>query len=173
MYWGCFEPFRHYLKVRAKRAELVPLTHKFSKQSCIGTFHNERTRSTPLDPNLKFWGHFESFRYCTKVGAKLTELLPLTCVGIFHNELTRSTPLDQKHVLGPFRTVSLLHESWCKTGRTSVIHEQVCQMKLHQNFLQRTHPFHPIGPQNSCFGGVSNCFFTAQKSMQNRPNFCH
>jgi hypothetical protein len=43
------------MKVDAKLAELAPLTLKFAKQSCVGTFHNKRTRSTLLDPKLMFW----------------------------------------------------------------------------------------------------------------------
>jgi hypothetical protein len=50
-----------------------------------------------------FWVHFEPFHYCTKVGAKMAELVLLThnfakrsCIGIFRNERTRSTPLDPK-----------------------------------------------------------------------------
>jgi hypothetical protein len=80
---SCFVAFRtfcHRTKVDAKLTELVPLTHKFAKQSCVGIFRNERTRSAPLDPNSYF---------------------------------------------GAFRTVSLLHESRCKTGRTSAIDAQV------------------------------------------------
>jgi hypothetical protein len=44
------------MKVDAKLAELVPLAQKFAKQSHIGIFRNERTRSTPFDPKLMFWG---------------------------------------------------------------------------------------------------------------------
>jgi hypothetical protein len=44
------------MKVDAKLAELVPLSHKFAKQSRVGIFHNERTRSTPFDPKLVFCG---------------------------------------------------------------------------------------------------------------------
>jgi hypothetical protein len=44
------------MKVDAKQAELVPLSHKFAKQICVGIFRNERTRSTPFDPKLMFWG---------------------------------------------------------------------------------------------------------------------
>jgi hypothetical protein len=51
-----FGMFRYYTKVNAKLAELVQLTHKFAKRSCIGIFRNERTRSTPLDLKLMFWG---------------------------------------------------------------------------------------------------------------------
>jgi hypothetical protein len=53
---GCFGPFRYCWKVDAKLAELVPLTHKFAKQSRVTIFRNERSRSTPLDPKLIFWG---------------------------------------------------------------------------------------------------------------------
>jgi hypothetical protein len=42
------------MKDDAKLAELVPLTHKFSKQSRARIFRNERTTSTPLDQKLKF-----------------------------------------------------------------------------------------------------------------------
>ena len=39
-------------KLGAKRSELV---QKFVPRSCIESFYNERTRSTPLDPKLMFW----------------------------------------------------------------------------------------------------------------------
>jgi hypothetical protein len=52
---GHFEPFRYSMKVDAKLAEQVPLTHKSAKRICVEIFHNERTRSTPLDPKLMFW----------------------------------------------------------------------------------------------------------------------
>jgi hypothetical protein len=77
---GRFAPFRYGMKVDAKLAELVPLSHTFAKQSRVGIFHNKRTRSTPLDSKLMFWGIW---------------------------------------------TISLLHESRCKTGRTRDIIAQV------------------------------------------------
>jgi hypothetical protein len=40
---GRFGPFRYGSKVDAKLAELVPLTHKFAKQTRIPIFRNERT----------------------------------------------------------------------------------------------------------------------------------
>jgi hypothetical protein len=49
------------MKVHAKLAEHVPLTHKFAKQSCVEIFRNERTRSTPLDPKHMFWGVSDRF----------------------------------------------------------------------------------------------------------------
>jgi hypothetical protein len=47
---GRFGPFGYWKKVDAKLAELVPLTHKFAKQSRVRIFRNERTQSTPLNP---------------------------------------------------------------------------------------------------------------------------
>jgi hypothetical protein len=44
------------MKINAKLAELVSLTHKFAKQIRAGLFRNERTRSTPFDPKLMFLG---------------------------------------------------------------------------------------------------------------------
>jgi hypothetical protein len=58
---GRFGPFRYSTKVDAKLAELVPLSHKFAKQSRIRIFRNERTRSTPFDPKLIIWGVLDRF----------------------------------------------------------------------------------------------------------------
>jgi hypothetical protein len=60
-YFGHFGPFRYCTKVDAKLAELVPLSHKFAKKSRVRIFHNERTRSTPLDAKLMFWGVLDGF----------------------------------------------------------------------------------------------------------------
>jgi hypothetical protein len=49
------------MKVDAKLAKQVPLSHKFAMQIRIGIFRNERTRSTPLDPKLMFWGVSDRF----------------------------------------------------------------------------------------------------------------
>jgi hypothetical protein len=56
-----FGPFHYSTKVFAKQTELVPLTHKFTKWSCVGFFLNERIRSTLLDPKLMFWGVSDRF----------------------------------------------------------------------------------------------------------------
>jgi hypothetical protein len=53
---GRVGPFRYYTKVDAKLAELAPLMAMFAKQTFIIIFRNERTRSTPLDSKLMFWG---------------------------------------------------------------------------------------------------------------------
>jgi hypothetical protein len=70
-----------------------------------------------------------------KVDAILAQLVPLTHelvplthkfakqsrVGIFCKERTRSTPLYPKLMFCGVWTVSLLHESRCKTGRIGFI----------------------------------------------------
>src|SRR6185436_17649000 len=44
--------FHNYMKLGAKRGELVQLMQKFVPRSDVGIFRNERTKSTPLDPKL-------------------------------------------------------------------------------------------------------------------------
>jgi hypothetical protein len=153
-----FRTFRHRTKVDAKLTELVPLTHKFAKQSRVGIFRNEHTQSTPLDPKLMFWVRFGPFRYSTKVDAKQAELVPLTpkfakqCrVGIFRNERKRSTPLDPKlifrgisnHFVTPQKSIQTW-PNWC-CYRTNSLN------KVALEFFA-TNPPDPLhGTQNSCF----------------------
>ena len=70
--------------------------------------------------------------------------------GIFRNECNRSTPLEPKlmfwhfsYYFDAFGTVWLAHKTRWKTGRTNA---KVRATKSRQNFSQRTHPIHPIGP---------------------------
>jgi hypothetical protein len=53
---------------------------------------------------------------------------------------------------GAFRTVSLLHETRCKTSRTGALNAQVPLTKLRRNFSQRTHSIHPIGSKSHVLG---------------------
>ena len=144
--FGCIlEQFYYCTKLGAKRAKLVQLMQKFVQRCVVRIFRNERSRSTPLDPKLMFWfvsfrlGALEPFRYCKKLAAKHTKLVqlmqkfrPRCLVRIFCNERSRSTLLDPKLMVrcvsfrsGAFWTVSLLHETWCKTRQTSVIKAKV------------------------------------------------
>ena len=97
-------PFGCLTKLGGKRAELV---QKFVPRSCVRIFHNERTRSTPLDPKFMCFGVFHTilvysgpFGFLTKLGAKRAELVqkfvPQSRIGFFRNERTRSTPLAPK-----------------------------------------------------------------------------
>ena len=102
-------------KIGAKRSELV---QKFVRRSRVGVFHDELTRSTPLDPKLMFCCvsyhlvHFGPFGCLTKLGAKRAELVqlfvPRSYVRIFRNERTRSTPLDPKPMFWCVHTI-LVH----------------------------------------------------------------
>src|SRR6185369_10702258 len=56
--WVHLEPFSCLTKLGAKQAELV---QKFVTRSRVGIFRNERTRSTLLDPKLKFLVRFVLF----------------------------------------------------------------------------------------------------------------
>ena len=53
--WVRLESFCYCKKHGAIWADLVQLVKKFVPQSRVGIFCNERTRSTPLDHNLRFW----------------------------------------------------------------------------------------------------------------------
>jgi len=94
--------FRNYMKLGAKRGELVQLMQKFVPQSHVGIFCNGHTQSTPLDLR-SILVHLRSFRNCMKLGAKRGELVqlmqkfvPRSDIGIFRNEHTKSNPLDPK-----------------------------------------------------------------------------
>ena len=143
-------------KLGAKWAELV---QKFVPRTRVGIFHNERTRSTPLDPKLTFWCisyYLDSgpFGCLPTLGAKRAELVqkfvPRSRVGIFCNELSRSTPLDRKlmfwcvsYYLDAFGTVWLPYKTRCKTCPTSA---KVRARKSRRNFSQPTLPIHHITP---------------------------
>jgi hypothetical protein len=58
---GRFRLCRYCTKVDAKLNEQVPLTHRFTKRSCVEIFRNERSWSTPLDEKLKFWSISDCF----------------------------------------------------------------------------------------------------------------
>ena len=93
--FGCFQCVSVLTKLGAKRAELV---QKFVPRSRVRIFHNELTRSTPLDPNLSFVAfptilvHLGLFGCLTKLDAKRAELLqkfvPRSRLGIFSIERT-------------------------------------------------------------------------------------
>jgi hypothetical protein len=125
---GCFGRFRYCTKVESKLAELLPLTHMFAKQSCVRIFRNERTRSTQLDPKHIFWGisdHFVTARksmqnwpnWChyrtSSLNKVASEFIAMNAPDPFH--------LTKNSCFGAFRTVSVRHESRCKTCPTGAI----------------------------------------------------
>jgi hypothetical protein len=135
MFWGVSKPFRYCMKVDAKLAELVTLSHKFTKQSRVGIFRNERTRSnrsTPFDQKLMFWG--VSDRFVTARNSMQnwpnwchyhTSSLSKVASEFFVTNAPKPLHWTQDSSFVAFRTVSLLYESRCKTGRTGAINAQV------------------------------------------------
>ena len=132
---------------------------KFVPRSRVGIFHNECTRSTPLDPQLMFWcisyylgavgTVWLPYESRCKAAELVQKFVPRSHVKMFRNERTRSTPLDPKHMfwcvsyhLRAFGTVWLPYETRGKTFRTSA---KVRATKSRRSFSRRTHPIHPIG----------------------------
>jgi hypothetical protein len=107
---GRFGPLRYCTKVDAKPAELVPLAHKFAKQSRVRFFCNEHTRSTPLDPKLILANR----SLLNKVASKFLA-----------TNAPDSLYWTQNSCFWAFWTISLQHESRCKTSRTSAINAKV------------------------------------------------
>ena len=56
--WVHLGPLSCLTKLGAKRSELV---QNFVRRSRVESFRIERTRSTPLDPKLRFWSVFALF----------------------------------------------------------------------------------------------------------------
>ena len=88
--------FGCHTKLGAKRAELV---QKFVPRSRVGVFRDERTRTTPMEPELMFWCisyHLGPLGFLNKLGAKRSELVqkfvPRSRVGFFSR---------RKHIILP------------------------------------------------------------------------
>ena len=120
-------------KLGAKRAELV---QKLVPRNRVGIFHNECTRSTPLDTKLTFWcvsyylGAFETIELPYESWYKTGRNSAKVCATNLHWNFSQRTqpihPMDPKmtfwcvsYYLGAFRTIWWCYETRCKTGRTS------------------------------------------------------
>ena len=157
----------HYHETRCKTCWTGAINAEVHAMMSQQNFFATNTPNPPhwtinsyLRASHSVWMHLAMFHYYTKLGGKQVELVqlmqkfvPWSCIRIFRNERTQSTPLDPKLMfwcvswcLGAFGNVSLLHKTRCKTGWTGAINAKVLAMKSHQNFSQRTHPIHPIGP---------------------------
>ena len=139
------------------------------------------------------WVHLEPFCYCTKLAAKRTKLVqlmqkfvPQCLVRIF----TMNAPDPNHRTLNScfvvylsvrvhFGTVSLLHETWCKTRQTGAINAKVrahCLVRIFRNERSRSTPLDPkrmfwcVSFRSSAFW---NSFATAQNWVQNTPNWCN
>ena len=163
--WVHLEPFHYCTKQRAKRAKMVQLMQKFVPWCLLRIFATNAPNPHHWTLNSCFRVFFlfgcilEQFRYCTKLGAKRAKLVQLMqkvmpwCPVRMNKERSRSIQLDPNLMfwcvsfrLGAFGTVSLLHETWCKTRQTSAINVKVHATKSCHNFSQRTLTIHTIGP---------------------------
>ena len=133
------------LKTRCKKGRT---SAKFVPRSRVGSFHNECTRSTPLDPKLMFW--CISYYLGRKRAELVQKFVPRTCVEIFRNERTRSTPLDPKlmfscisYYLYAFGTIWLSYETRCKTVRTSAEVRARSRVRIFGNQRIQSTPLDP------------------------------
>ena len=149
-------PFGCLTKVDAKRAEHV---QKFVPRSHVGTFRNERTQSTPLDPILTFWCvpyYSDAFgtvwlpyktrcnkgRICAKIRATKSRRNFSHAPEIPHRNLNSR--------FGAFRTI-WVHSgpfgSLMKLGaKRAELVQKFVPRSLIGIFRKRTHPILPIGP---------------------------
>ena len=149
-------PFGLLTKLGAKCAELM---QKFAPRSRVEIFCNERTRFSPLDPKPMIWcvsyylGAFGSvwlpYKTRCKMGRTSAKVRATKSRRTFRNKRNQSTPsypkltfLSVSYYLCAFGAVWLPYETRCNTGRTSAKDRAT---KSRRNFLQRTHPIHPIG----------------------------
>jgi hypothetical protein len=168
------------MKVDAKLAELAPITHKFAKHSRVGIFRNERTRSTLWDAKLMFWCVSDRFYYCTKVDAKLAELVPLTYKfakeGSHQNFTQRTHPIHsigrKTHVLGCFGPFRCCTKVAAKLAELAPLTHKFTKQR-HVEMLRNERTRSTLMDTKLMFRGVSDRFVTAQKSMQNRANWYH
>jgi hypothetical protein len=63
-----------------------------------------------------------------------------SCIGIFASNAPNPLHWTQNSSFGVFWTFLLLHESRCKTGPTGATNAQVCETKLHRNFVATNAP---------------------------------
>ena len=136
--------------------------------------------------------HLEPFCYCTKLAAKRAKLVqlmqkfrPRCLVKFFYNECSRSTLLDPKSMFlcvsfrsGAFWTVSLLHETWCKTSQTGAINAFMPRFRawIFRNERSRSTPLNPkdmFWCVSFRSGAFWNSFATAWNLVQNAPNWCN
>ena len=165
----------------------------FVPRTRIGIFGNERTRSTPLVPNLKYWfvsyclGAFlDLFRYCTKLGAKRVQLVqlmkkfvPRNRIIDFRNERTRPPYWTLNSWISAFCSVWVHFGLFRYCMKLGAKWAELVQ--LMQKFVPRTRigtfttnaPDPPHCTLNSCFGALWICFVTAWNSVQNGLNWCN
>jgi hypothetical protein len=132
--------------------------HKFVEENRVRIFRNERTRWSPIGPQTHILRRFGLFCYCTnsvqmgRTGPIDPQVCETKSHRNFRNERTRSTPFNPKLMFWGVSDRFVIARTWCKTCQIGGINAQVRGTKSHQNFSQRTHRIHPIGPQTNVLG---------------------
>jgi hypothetical protein len=125
-------------------------------------------------------GPFGPFRYSTKVEAKLAELVPLTqkfakpshvgiCLQRTHPIHSNGLKTDVFERFGPFRYCTKLDVKLAELVPLTHKFAKRSRIEMFRNEWTRSTPMDP----KLMFRGVLDRFVTAQKLMQNRPNWCH
>ena len=169
---------------------------KFVQQCLVRIFHNEHSRSTPLDPKLFFWcvsfrlGAFGTISLLHETRCKranlvqlMHEFVPQSLVRISRNQCSRSTQLDPKLMfscvsfrLGAFGTFMLLHKLDAKLAKLVQLMQKFmpwCLVRIFCNERSRSTPLDPklmfgcVSPRSGAFW---NSFATARNLVQNAPN---
>ena len=146
-----------------KMSQSVAINAKFMPRSRIWTCHYECARSTPLLNSCfsvfcNVWVPSGPFRYCTKLGAKRTELvqlmqkfMPRSGVRFFRYEHTRSTPMNScfgvfRNVwvhLGPFRYRRKLGPKWAELVQLMQKFVPRRHIRISRNVRTWSTPFYP------------------------------
>jgi hypothetical protein len=120
-------------EIRCKTSRTGAINANVRKIKSCRNFLQQTHPMHSIGPKTHVFGCFGPFCYCTKVDAKLADLVPLSRkfaiqsrVGIFSQRTHLIHSIWPKtQVFWAFRTVSFFHESRCKTGRTGAINAQV------------------------------------------------
>ena len=165
---------------------------KFVPRSRVGIFHNERTRSIPVDPKLMFWcilfylGALRTvwLRYETrcKTGRTSAKVRATKSLRNFSQRTHPIHPIGPKtNVLVRFVLFGCIRDRLVAV-RNSVQNGRTCAKvhatKSRRNFLQRTYPVDPIGRKTDVlvrfvlFGCIWDHLVALRNSAQNRPNEC-
>ena len=129
-------------------AKNAPDPHHWTLNSCFGLF-------------LSTWVHLGLFRYCTKLGAKWTNLLhlmqkfmPQSLIRISRNGRSRSTQWDPKLMfscisfcLGAFGTIMLLHKLDAKHSKLVQLIQKFVPRCLIRNFHNERSRSTPLEPK--------------------------
>jgi len=137
---------------------------KFVQQCLVRFFHNEHSRSIPLDPKLIFWcvsfrlGAFGTISLLHETRCKwanlvqlMQEFVPQSLVRISRNRRSRSTQLDPKLMfscvsfrLGAFGTIMLLHKLDAKCAKLVQLMQIFVPRCVVRNFRNKRSRSNPL-----------------------------